>query len=66
VVGRPSGLGLVEPGDRRLERRDVDPVGAQRGGDRRGDDGLADPRVGAGDEEAAQLRRLALEVEGAL
>jgi hypothetical protein len=54
VVGRASGLGLVDPGDDRLERGDVDAFGAQRGGQGRRQDGLADPRVGAGDEEPAR------------
>jgi hypothetical protein len=54
VVGRAPRLGRVDPGDDRLERGDVDPVGAQRGRERRRQDRLADAGVGAGDEDPAR------------
>jgi hypothetical protein len=54
VIGWAPGLGLVDPGDDRFERGDVDAVGAQRGGERCREDGLADAGVGAGDEEPAR------------
>ena len=69
VIGGPAALGLVEARDHGLERGHVDAIRAQRRGQRGGEDGLADARVGPGDEEAAQarararLRGLALDVE---
>jgi len=70
VVGGAVAVGLVEAGDGRLEGGHVEAVGAQRRDQRGGEHGLADARVGAGDEEAAQararLRGLALDVEGSV
>ena len=55
-AGRPA-LGLVEAGDDRLERGDVDAVArAARRASAAASDGLADARVGAGDEDAAHAR----------
>jgi hypothetical protein len=55
VVGRPNRVGrLVQSRDDGLERDRVLAADAQGGGDRRREDGLADARVGPGDEAAAR------------
>ena len=54
VVGGPIRVRrIIEAGDHRLERADVDARGAKPGDHRAREDGFADAGVGAGDEQAA-------------
>ena len=68
VVGRPAGsAGSSRPVTTGLKARDAHALRAQRGDDRRRDDGLADAGVGAGDEDSrARSSRLRPRADGGL